>query len=202
MDLINKMLGISDSYQAPARIMEILLEWQEEERHQLFMDFIEAHKYDLSYDWWHEYFQEEHADRKNKKQDFTPPCISTLLTELLGKPDGIIYEPTAGTGSMIIKAWWQNCLKSPPWARDPLSQFYILEELSDKTVPFLLFNMAIRGINANVIHGNTLSRKTKAVYHVQNHKDAMSFSEVHVLPKSDVVEKAFNVKFGADMRKE
>ena len=70
----------------------------------MFFQFLEAFDYDLSYEWFYNYFQDEHADRKNNKQDFTPVCVSNLISEMLNckvsKDDyTIISEPAAGTGS-------------------------------------------------------------------------------------------------------
>ena len=75
---INNLLNIKDSYQAPQRIMEILYS-DKETRDKYFMDFLNAFDMDVTYDWFHEYFQDEHADRKKHKQDFTPNSISQLL---------------------------------------------------------------------------------------------------------------------------
>ena len=80
---INGMLSITDSYQAPERIMNLLF-GEEKERIKVFKDFLDYFKCDVSYDWFHEYFEDEHADRKNNKQDFTPKCLSTLVSKLLG----------------------------------------------------------------------------------------------------------------------
>ncbi|HEC2231916.1 TPA: hypothetical protein R1967_002143 [Staphylococcus delphini] len=72
---INKILNIKDSYQAPKRIMDILC-GDRDKRDEVFKQFLELFKYDVTFDWFHEYFQDEHADRKKKKQDFTPQSIS------------------------------------------------------------------------------------------------------------------------------
>ena len=85
---INVMLNITDSYQAPERIMNLLF-GEEKERIKVFKDFLDYFKCDVSYDWFHEYFEDEHADRKNNKQDFTPKCISTLVSKLLGCDTGV-----------------------------------------------------------------------------------------------------------------
>ena len=104
---INVMLNITDSYQAPERIMNLLF-GEEKERIKVFKDFLDYFKCDVSYDWFHEYFEDEHADRKNNTQDFTPKCISTLVSKLLGCDTGVTYEPTAGTGGMLISNWYNH----------------------------------------------------------------------------------------------
>ena len=78
---INQLLGITDSYQAPDRLMKILL-GDREEREDIFRKFLEVFDYDVNYDWFNEYFQDEHANRKKLKQDFTPTDVSNLITKL------------------------------------------------------------------------------------------------------------------------
>ena len=80
---INRMHGITDSYQAPEKIMNILT-GDEKQSKTVFKEFLNYFKCDISYDWFHEYFEDEHADRKNNKQDFTPKCLSTLVSLVLG----------------------------------------------------------------------------------------------------------------------
>lgn len=70
-DRYNKIFGVSDSYQAPEKIMKIL--YNKEEREQLFKDLLELHDYNVDFDWFFEYFQEEHADR----------CIPFLLLNMM-----------------------------------------------------------------------------------------------------------------------
>ena len=106
---INRMLGITDSYQAPEKIMNILT-GDEKECIRVFKEFLNYFKCDISYDWFHEYFEDEHADRKNNKQDFTPKCLSTLVSKLLGSDTGVTYEPTAGTGGMLISKYLRGIL--------------------------------------------------------------------------------------------
>lgn len=100
--MINDILDIKDSYQAPQKIMDMLY-GDIEERNKTFMEFLKAYKNDVNYDWFHEYFQDEHADRKKHKQDFTPKSISKLLVELVSDKQGDYYEPAAGTGGIVIE---------------------------------------------------------------------------------------------------
>lgn len=164
---INKILGITDSYQAPERIMSILL-GDESVRVQVFKDFLDYFKYDVSYDWFHEYFEDEHADRKNNKQDFTPKCLSILVSKLLGSDTGITYEPTAGTGGMLISNWNTHRESISFFDYKPNDHLIVCGELSDKTVPFLLLNLSIRGISGIVFHGDTLRNEYKAAYILTN----------------------------------
>lgn len=195
---VNGLIGVEESYKAPAKIMEIISD--SEKAKDVFFKFLSEFNYDLSYEWFYRYFEEEHADRRNNKQDFTPQCISRLISEIGGcEPQyGVIYEPAAGTGSTVIAHWWNECRNKCkyPWDYHPEYYLYICEELSDKTIPFLLFNLLIRGINAVVVHGNSLTRKVKEVYYCDNEADSfMSFSTLKILPHSKRVENMFGIEF-------
>lgn len=194
---INRLIGVDESYKAPKRVMEIIS--NKGTSKEVFLKFMSEFDYDLSYEWFSKYFEDEHADRKNKKQDFTPTSISRLMSELKGSEPqyGVIYEPAAGTGSTIISHWYKETRKhSFPWDYHPDYYLYLCEELSDKTIPFLLFNLLIRGMNAIVIHGNSLTREAREVYHCDNTEDSfMSFSELKKFPHTKEVEKFFDVKF-------
>ncbi|MEE6710556.1 N-6 DNA methylase, partial [Lacticaseibacillus paracasei] len=123
---------------------------------------------DVSHDWFSEYFMSVQADRKDKKQDFTPESISKLVNMLVGSNDSSeYYEVAAGTGSMMIQRWQQDRLKHKPWDYRPSMYFYHLEELGDSALPFLIFNCAIRGMNATIVHGDSLTRAARQVYFIQ-----------------------------------
>lgn len=197
---INKLLGITDSYQAPDRLMEILL-GAREEREDMFRKFLEVFNYNVNYDWFNEYFQDEHANRKKLKQDFTPTDVSNLVTKLVddGEDSSNYYEICAGTGSILIQHWHNQRLKTSPFWYLPSDYFHTVEELSDRAIPFLIFNMAIRGMNGVVIHCDTLSRKSKGVFFIQNYEDDhLKFSDINVLPYSEYVEQYFSIKFAEE----
>lgn len=184
---VNRIMGITESYKAPERLMEILFD--KERREDAFRQFLEAFDYDVGFDWFHEYFQEEHADRKTKKQDFTPQSLSQLVTQLVGSPEsGLHYEPCAGTGGMTITRWNYDRMQHSPFDYRPSWYVYNCEELSDRAVPFLLFNLAIRGMNAVVVHCDVLTRKAYGAFFVQNEKDDhLQFSSINVMPYSEQV---------------
>ncbi|HEQ4825019.1 TPA: SAM-dependent DNA methyltransferase, partial [Streptococcus pyogenes] len=76
IDEIHRILGIDEVYKAPKRLTDILFD--KDSREDIFRQFLK-YETDVSYDWFMQYFEEEQADRKNKKQDFTPKSVSTLL---------------------------------------------------------------------------------------------------------------------------
>lgn len=107
---------------------------------------------DLSKDVFTDYFQEEQGDRKALKQDFTPQCVADI-TARLAPEQTRIADICAGTGGLTINMW-----KRSPRA------FYHLEEFSRRTIPILLINLAIRNINAEVVHCDSLAREEKSIW--------------------------------------
>lgn len=193
----NELLGVDDSYKAPEQLMKVLR--NKKKREAMFMRFLEEFNFDVTYDWFTDYFQDEHADRKTKKQDFTPRSITTLVSRLVGDTaggNGSFYEPCAGTGGMTITRWNEDRMQHSPFDYQPSWYVYTCEELSDRALPFLLFNVMVRGMNAIIVHCDVLSRKAYGAFFVQNERDDhMQFSTLNVLPYNESVEKTLAVKF-------
>lgn len=151
---------------------------------------------DVTYDWFHEYFQDEHADRKKHKQDFTPNSISQLLSAIVGEGDGSYYEPAAGTGGILIQRWNDDRMNHSPFDYEPKDYFYTAEELSDRTIPFLLFNMIIRGMNGLVVQCDVLTREAYGAWFIQNDdNNHLGFSSLNLLPYNEDIEEELNVEF-------
>ena len=196
-ETIHRILGIDEFFKTPTMLMELML--NKEERERVFSEFLEVDT-DLTYDWFHNYFQEEQADRKNKKQDFTPNSISKILTGIVGlneQDDGMRFDVAAGTGGITIQMWNDDRLKHSPFDYMPSMYYYTTVELSDRAIPFLIFNLAIRGMNATVVHGDSLLRKCKGIFFIQNDKDDfLGFSSINVMPYNETTENEFHVEFG------
>lgn len=192
----NKIFGVEDSYQAPGKIMEVL--YNKEEREKLFMDILEANDYNVDNDFFREYFEQEHAERKSKKQDFTPDSVASLMTKITGceEGNGYYYECCAGSGNLAIHFWDNHRKKYSPFDYKPQYHFAVLEELSDRAIPFLIVNMMIRGINCIIIHADSLTRKCKNAYFICNTKnDHLQFSGISNIPHTEQFEKELRVKF-------
>lgn len=206
---INELLGVNDAYKAPQKVMDVMLD--DKKREAMFKRFLNVET-DVSRDWFRDYFQKEQAERKSKKQDFTPDSVTKLLTELVSggndSKDNIYYEPAAGTGSILIAKWQRDrtynpvasnqsliqLLTSPVMTYDPRAYWYQAEELSDRALPFLIFNMAIRGMNGVAIQCDSLTRKATHAYFIRNNtSDYLKFSEVIELPKTDEFAQELNV---------
>lgn len=100
---------------------------------------------DLSVDWMQMIYQYHLADRKEKKQDYTPKSVAQLMGALIGETDKVV-DMCAGSGALIIQKWTQN----------PNIKFTALE-IDENVIPFLLFNMALRNINCRVIQCDVLA---------------------------------------------
>lgn len=193
-EVVNNILGIDDSYKAPEKLMSILFD--KKLREEMFMQFLEI-EHDVSYDWFHDYFQEEHAQRKKHKHDFTPDSIGTILSAIMAdnERNGMTLDVAAGSGGLTIKKWNDDRMTMSPLVYKPSMFLYQCEELSDRAIPFLLFNLMLRGMNAIVIHCDSLTREAKDVYFIQNVKDDhMCFSDVGVMPRSETVEREFDIR--------
>lgn len=102
---------------------------------------------DLTVDWMQRVYQFYHADRKEKKQDYTPVSLSKLVAFLSYTPcEKVVYDCCAGSGSLTIQKWCTN----------PDLKF-VCEELDTNVLPILLFNLCIRNIDATVVNKNILT---------------------------------------------
>lgn len=188
---VNELLGVDESFKVPDKLMSIIM--NREQREKTFKEFLEVER-DTSFDWFHEYFEDEQAERKTNKQDFTPDSVSDIMTKLVGKSD-TYFESAAGTGGIAIRNWWHDLTTNHnPFMYEPAEDFMYLEEKSGRALPFLLFNLSIRGINAIVVHGDSLSREVNNVYYLLNDKnDFLAFSTINVMPQNRTTMKEFNV---------
>lgn len=195
--ILNEILEINDSYQAPEKIMKVLL--NKKEREELFMKLLRANDMNVDFDWFYEAFQDDHADRKNMKQDFTPRCVGDLLSKLVSNSsgdNGNYYEPCAGTGGIMITHWNNFRRSYSPFVYTPDLHFAHVEELSDRAIPFLLLNMMIRGMNGVVIHCDVLTRKAKNAYYIHNNtNNHMGFSSITIVPHTEQFERELSVKW-------
>ena len=189
---INELLGITESYKAPATLLNIL--YNKEKRERLFKEFLKF-GLPINEEWFREYFESEHSDRREKKQDFTPSGVIKLLSKLAG--NGVkSYDCCSGNGGLIIQKWYDDMTQESLFTYKPSEHLYLCEELSERAIPFLLFNLAIRGMNAIVINCDVISRNCYGVFYVHNEKDDyLGFSNINLLPYTEDVEKEFKVKF-------
>ncbi len=150
-------------------------------RNEVYRKLLALNDYDMSRDWFQEIFESELSEGKRKGQHFTPPEIYSLINQLAGARTGVSHEPTAGNGGLIIGDWHRTLLTYTPYDYFPSEHPYVAWELSDRSVPILLLNLSIRGIVAEVYHGDVLERTIKAKYQIVNlSDDALGFSDVMI----------------------
>lgn len=172
-----QLFKIEDLKDLPQAVMR-LLEGERGERDKIYRELIQLNNYDFSYDWFQPLYEEELAQRKKSKQDFTPRELGVICSQLTAQK-GTIHEPTAGNGSMIIADWWERCRKLLPWEHFPSQHMVTCWELSSRAIPLLLLNLSIRGIMGYVYHGDVLEGAVKQKYILLNkYNDTLAFSDV------------------------
>lgn len=125
---------------------------QDERTFDRFCELVEG---DLTEDWMQKIYQYYLADRKEKMQDYTPKCLAQFLAMLAGDAEEIV-DLCAGSGALIIQRWNRN--------RDQKFRVY---ELDENVIPFLLFNLAIRNIEALVNVGDVLQGEITEAYAIR-----------------------------------
>ena len=188
-DDVFKIFGINDIMDLPDAVMDIVM-GVKDNRDKVYHKLLDASGYDLSHDWFAEIYESELAQRKQKKQDFTPSSVSLLISELTGVSTGTIHEPTAGNGSMLIADWYRRIKRVFSWEYFPSQNIFCCWELSDRSIPLLLLNLSIRGMMGYVYHGDVLENTIKAKYILLNKPDdALAFSDVVKVGKGSKIVK-------------
>lgn len=121
---------------------------------------------DLSVDWMQKIFQYYEADRKEKKQDYTPKCLADFCGKLAGNAD-VVVDMCAGSGALTIQKWGLD-----------KTQKFELYEFDENVIPYLLFNMMLRNINCYVYHSDVLQGE---VFHEYRIKTGEEFGIVEVV---------------------
>ena len=149
---INELIGIKESFELPDKLMKILL--NEEEKDKLLNKFLE-YDIDLKYDFLRDYFQEQHSNRNDLKQDYTPDCICEILSRLK-KDNNKILDVCSGTGALTISNLYNN-------------KIYVqCEELSSRSIPVLLLNLIIRNVDGLVVQKDVLKNEITTIYKLES----------------------------------
>lgn len=114
-----------------------------ENKTEYFDRFVELVE-DLSVDWLQKIFQYYEADRKEKMQDYTPLSLARFVGMLAGESNTVI-DMCAGSGALTIQKWNLDHNKR-----------FLLYEFDENVIPILIFNMAIRNIDAIICHADVL----------------------------------------------
>lgn len=182
-----RIFNVEDIIDLPQAAMNIVM-GDRERRDAVYRELLSVNRYDMSFDWFRQLYEEEFAQRKKQKQDFTPVEVSEIVAKIALPTVGTIHEPTAGTGGLIISAWWEQCRRVIPWDYYPSQHMISVWELSDRAIPLLLLNLSIRGIMGYVYHGDVLECTVKARYILLNRSDdALGFSDVVKAEAGDII---------------
>lgn len=182
-----RIFNVEDIINLPQAAMDIVM-GDRERRDAVYRELLSVNRYDMSFDWFRQLYEEEFAQRKKQKQDFTPEEVSEIVAKIALPTVGTIHEPTAGTGGLIISAWWEQCRRAIPWDYYPSQHMISVWELSDRAIPLLLLNLSIRGIMGYVYHGDVLEGTVKARYILLNRSDdALGFSDVVKAEAGDII---------------
>lgn len=212
---IAKLLHGDDLASTSEYLMGILFD--KDKREHLFRQFLE-YETNVDYDWFNLYYSQEMTRvSKKTKSYYSTPALGKLAKQLLdvARTDGDTeatkrnlgatnYDIGAGTGQLTVTAWDANRRKHSPFDYKPSMYFYVAEELKQegkpsRSLPFLLFNYLIRGMDGVVIAGDSLTRSISQVFFIQQPEDDhLGFSSLNVMPRTPDTMEAFDVRTWID----
>lgn len=195
-EIFYKALNVTQHAEFESKLASIVFD--REKREQFYRDILE-YDHDIFHDTFKAYFEEYSAERKSNQQDYTPDEVAKILAGLTrsdANKDSQYSgaDLTAGTGSLLMQKWADDMLAETPFTYAPHNYFYFAQEYADNVIYYLLHNLALRGMNCVVLHGDTLEGKIKQIYFVQNdNDDYLGFSSINVMPHTDDVKRSFEV---------
>lgn len=108
-------------------------------------------------------FEEHSADRKNYMQDYTPQCVLDIIGGITS--GGEVRDVCAGIGGLSLAKFKADNTVT-----------LRLEEYSKNAIAFMLLNLLIANIDAEVVEKNVLTGEELAYYKVES--AASGFSQV------------------------
>jgi type I restriction enzyme M protein len=101
----------------------------------------------------YEYFLSQFASAEGKKggQFYTPRCVVRVLVEMLAPYQGRVYDPCCGSGGMFVQS--EQFIEAHGGRIGQLSVYG--QESNYTTWRLAKMNLAIRGIDAQIAHGDT-----------------------------------------------
>ena len=100
-DKTMELFNVSDPSQLGAAVLAAC---EDPDKLRAFRDLVDGN---LAVDWMQMIYQYYLADRKEKKQDYTPSSVAAFMGMLTGSSDRIV-DMCAGSGALIIQKWKQN----------------------------------------------------------------------------------------------
>lgn len=142
-------LGIKESYQLPEALMSAMLD---QSRREELLALVSGMA-DGQTDPLRDYFQENHSNREAMMQDYTPDGVCELVARLAPQ-SGDMLDMCAGTGSLSL------------FAADGSTEL-TCEELSTRSIPVLLMNLALHNLRATVVEKDVVACKPIRAYRVE-----------------------------------
>lgn len=100
-------------------------------------------------------FEEHSADRKNYMQDYTPQCVLDIIGGITSGGD--VRDVCAGIGGLSLAKFKADNTVT-----------LRLEEYSKNAIAFMLLNLLMANINAEVVEKNVLTSEEHAYYKVES----------------------------------
>lgn len=117
-------------------------------------------------DWLQALWQYYEADRTKNKQDYTPKSLCKLVSALAGTASSV-YDCCGGSGALTLEM-----------LRNNQDINICVEELDERVIPFLLFNLSLQNSNGYVVNGDVLSQRVISCYRL---KKGAKYSLVEVI---------------------
>lgn len=115
-------------------------------------------------------FEEHSADRKSYMQDYTPQCVLDIIAGIT--PGGDVRDVCAGIGGLsLAKVKLDNTVSLR------------LEEYSKNAIAFMLLNLLMANIDAEIVEKNNLTDDEIAYYKVES--AASGFGQVFKIDRLD-----------------
>jgi type I restriction enzyme M protein len=104
----------------------------------------------------YEYFLGQFASAEGKKggQFYTPSCVVRILVEMLAPYKGRVYDPCCGSGGMFVSS--EKFIEAHGGRIGDISIYG--QESNYTTWRLAKMNLAIRGIDAQIAHGDTFHK--------------------------------------------
>ena len=166
--MLKEILGVKENFKLPTALLKELLQDSEAIIEKICKaGLFKGRALDFSY------FQTEHSDRNELKQDFTPECLCKVVAELT--EGGSYLDVCAGVGGLSI------------FALSKADKLY-LEEYSERAIPFLLLNLAFNNVTALVFQKNVL---TGEIFHTYKLLAMVKYSKIEEVENA---ESSYSVK--------
>ena len=139
-----------------------------------FLDKLLKNGFDIKNDPIRNIFEQEVANRKSLKQDYTPSCICKLISKLSGKQETVL-DVCSGVGSLSIQIFNIGNANN-----------FVFEEISDMSISLLLLNLSIRNMEADVYKKDVLTQEIFEHYKLSK---GLKYSDIEKVENNEEIKK-------------